>query len=192
MQSSACPAIRAREMTRRGPPCPPPNEGGELLCGHSTEYGAPAPRLPARAETTGRRRQCLPYPDRGYAAQPRVDRRSRATLGTTDQRPPTLQGLHRGAKRHPRGLRNPFRVRQFAPRRSQGSPTFVGQPWAVLRNAFSVEIFVLVHFHCPAADPILAKWNRSSAMPSLLASVGSIGNVPTRPVCGKTVSINLS
>src|SRR5262245_4474267 len=35
-------------------------------------------------------------------------------------------------------LQNPFRVRAFCDK-SQGWPTFVGQPWAVLHNAFSVD-----------------------------------------------------
>jgi hypothetical protein len=36
-------------------------------------------------------------------------------------------------------LHNPHRVDVSHVTRTQGSPTFVGQPWAALRNAFSVE-----------------------------------------------------
>jgi hypothetical protein len=36
-------------------------------------------------------------------------------------------------------LQNPYRVPSSARRPAQGCPTFVGQPWSALRNAFSVE-----------------------------------------------------
>jgi len=42
------------------------------------------------------------------------------------------------------GLQNPFRVRWQARLHSQGSPTFVGLPWARLQNAFSVLLLGLL------------------------------------------------
>jgi hypothetical protein len=36
-------------------------------------------------------------------------------------------------------LQNPFRLRALSSLRTQGSPTLVGQPWAALQNAFSVQ-----------------------------------------------------
>jgi len=78
------------------------------------------------------------YPDRGYAAQPRVARPRRATLGYEAMQRATLTGLCRLAP-WVAMLRNSFRVQVVARLRYPGLPDFVGQPWAALPNAFSVE-----------------------------------------------------
>src|SRR5690348_9863703 len=94
------------------------------------------------------------YPARGYAAQPRVARPSRATPArqTTDDSdperivqngPPVLANERShdvaNARREFTFYRTPFRVRARISSTTQGSPTFVGLPWAALQNAFSVE-----------------------------------------------------
>ena len=125
-------------------------------------------------------------PRRGCAEQPRAGRREEANPGLRNQAPPTLKGLCRPSTTNAacmllNPLHNPFRVARFHLARTPGLADTVGQPWAALHNAFSVEN----PFHQSNASQSRggergAVRSTDSALFSVSRSASSLGSAPFR------------